>query len=107
MTFVEACRAWKTVTGSLPLDITILIEGEEEIGSKNFVPFLEANKAEAWSDLPVWVPPSGESAGFHLLVEKTLSEEPEGLLIADADGKVAGWTAARQSVKTASSLKTG
>ena len=46
MTFIEACRAWKAVTGSLPLDVTILIEGEEEIGSKNFVPFLEANKAE-------------------------------------------------------------
>src|SRR5215831_9924680 len=30
MTFVEACRAWKGVTGSLPLDVTILIEGEEE-----------------------------------------------------------------------------
>ncbi|MBI5262529.1 MAG: M20/M25/M40 family metallo-hydrolase [Bradyrhizobium sp.] len=50
MTFVEACRAWKVVTGSLPLDITILIEGEEEIGSKNFVPFLEANKQEFKAD---------------------------------------------------------
>src|SRR5579871_4557140 len=50
MTFVEACRAWKNVTGSLPLDITILIEGEEEIGSKNFVPFLEANKDEFKAD---------------------------------------------------------
>ena len=50
MTFVEACRAWKKVTGSLPVDITILIEGEEEIGSKNFVPFLEANKAELKAD---------------------------------------------------------
>ncbi len=50
MTFVEACRAWKTVTGSLPLNITILIEGEEEIGSKNFVPFLEANKKELAAD---------------------------------------------------------
>jgi len=40
MTFVEACRAWKTVTGSLPLDVTMIIEGEEEIGSKNFVSFL-------------------------------------------------------------------
>src|SRR3954454_15992933 len=50
MTFVEACRAWKKVTGSLPLDITILIEGEEEIGSKNFVPFLEANKGELKAD---------------------------------------------------------
>ena len=50
MTFVEACRAWKSVTGSLPVDITILIEGEEEIGSKNFVPFLEANKGEFKAD---------------------------------------------------------
>ena len=44
MTFVEACRAWKSVTGSLPLDVTIVIEGEEEIGSKNFVPFLQAEQ---------------------------------------------------------------
>jgi acetylornithine deacetylase/succinyl-diaminopimelate desuccinylase-like protein len=50
MTFIEACRAWKAVTGSLPLDITILIEGEEEIGSKNFVPFLEAIKHELGCD---------------------------------------------------------
>src|SRR6201989_299636 len=50
MTFVEACRAWKSVTGSLPLDLTIVIEGEEEVGSKNFVPFLEANKKELAAD---------------------------------------------------------
>src|SRR4029078_8533026 len=45
-TFVEPGRAWKWLTGSLPLDITIVIEGEEEIGSKNFVPFLEASRNE-------------------------------------------------------------
>src|SRR3982075_574027 len=50
MTFVEACRSWKSVTGSLPVDVTIVIEGEEEIGSKNFVPFLEANKADLKAD---------------------------------------------------------
>jgi amidohydrolase len=50
MTFVEACRAWTAVTGSLPLDVTILIEGEEEIGSKNFVPFLEQNKQDLAAD---------------------------------------------------------
>src|SRR5664279_4667108 len=50
MTFVEACRAWKSVTGSLPLDVTIVIEGEEEIGSKNFVPFLESIKDELKAD---------------------------------------------------------
>ena len=27
--------------------------------------FLDDNKVEAWSDLPVWVPGSGETAGFH------------------------------------------
>jgi len=46
MTFVEACRAWKSVTGSLPLAITLLIEGEEECGSKNLPPFVEAAKGE-------------------------------------------------------------
>jgi acetylornithine deacetylase/succinyl-diaminopimelate desuccinylase-like protein len=50
MTFVEACRAWKSVTGSLPVDLTIVIEGEEEVGSKNFVPFLEKNKADLVAD---------------------------------------------------------
>src|SRR5438270_902782 len=50
MTFVEACRAWKSVTGSLPLDVTIVIEGEEEIGSKNFVPFLEQNRKDLHAD---------------------------------------------------------
>jgi acetylornithine deacetylase/succinyl-diaminopimelate desuccinylase-like protein len=50
MTFVEACRAWKSVTGSLPLDVTIVIEGEEEIGSKNFAPFLEKHKADLKAD---------------------------------------------------------
>jgi acetylornithine deacetylase/succinyl-diaminopimelate desuccinylase-like protein len=50
MTFVEACRAWKSVTGALPLDITILIEGEEEVGSKNFGPFLEEHKKDLVAD---------------------------------------------------------
>jgi acetylornithine deacetylase/succinyl-diaminopimelate desuccinylase-like protein len=50
MTFVEACRAWKAVTGSMPIDLTIVIEGEEEVGSKNFVPFLEKNKHDLAAD---------------------------------------------------------
>jgi acetylornithine deacetylase/succinyl-diaminopimelate desuccinylase-like protein len=32
MTFVEACRAWKAVTGRLPIPVTVLLEGEEESG---------------------------------------------------------------------------
>jgi acetylornithine deacetylase/succinyl-diaminopimelate desuccinylase-like protein len=50
MTFVEACRAWKAVTGELPIDITLMVEGEEECGSVNLPAFLEANKAELKAD---------------------------------------------------------
>ena len=50
MTFIEACRAWKAVTGSLPIDITLLLEGEEECGSINLPAFVEANKAELKAD---------------------------------------------------------
>jgi acetylornithine deacetylase/succinyl-diaminopimelate desuccinylase-like protein len=39
MTFVEACRAWKAVTGKLPIPITVLLEGEEESGGANLPPF--------------------------------------------------------------------
>jgi acetylornithine deacetylase/succinyl-diaminopimelate desuccinylase-like protein len=46
MTFVEACRAWKAVTGALPLAVTLLVEGEEECGSKNLPAFVAAAKAE-------------------------------------------------------------
>jgi acetylornithine deacetylase/succinyl-diaminopimelate desuccinylase-like protein len=51
MTFVEACRAWKGVTGGLPIDVTILLEGEEESGGVNLPPFLEANKDELRADI--------------------------------------------------------
>ncbi len=50
MTFVEACRAWKAVHGSLPCTITILFEGEEESGSPSLKPFLEANAGELKAD---------------------------------------------------------
>ena len=51
MTFVEACRAWQSVNGELPANITFLFEGEEESGSPSLVPFLEANKDELSVDL--------------------------------------------------------
>ena len=46
LTFVEACRAWKAVNGTLPIKVTLFFEGEEESGSKSLKPFLEAAKAE-------------------------------------------------------------
>ena len=38
MTFVEACRAWKTVHGCLPIKLSIFFEGEEESGSPSLIP---------------------------------------------------------------------
>ncbi|UFN49418.1 M20/M25/M40 family metallo-hydrolase [Roseomonas sp. OT10] len=46
MTFVEACRAWKAVTGTLPIPVTILLEGEEESGGASLPPFLDAHAEE-------------------------------------------------------------
>ncbi|RMF35229.1 MAG: dipeptidase [Alphaproteobacteria bacterium] len=51
MTFIEACRAWKAVTGALPARISVLLEGEEESGSPSLVPFLQANADELKTDL--------------------------------------------------------
>jgi acetylornithine deacetylase/succinyl-diaminopimelate desuccinylase-like protein len=50
MTFIEAMRVWIEATGSLPVKVSILIEGEEESGSPSLVPFLENNKAELSCD---------------------------------------------------------
>jgi acetylornithine deacetylase/succinyl-diaminopimelate desuccinylase-like protein len=46
MTFIEACRAWKTATGALPTRISLMLEGEEESGGKNLPPFMQAHQDE-------------------------------------------------------------
>lgn len=51
MTFLEACRAWKAVHGTLPGNLTIFLEGEEESGSPSLIPFLEENREELSADL--------------------------------------------------------
>ncbi|MCY3675840.1 MAG: M20/M25/M40 family metallo-hydrolase, partial [Rhodobacteraceae bacterium] len=51
MTFVEACRVWKDVTGKPPAGISILLEGEEESGSPSLIPFLKENAEELKADL--------------------------------------------------------
>ena len=51
MTFIEACRAWKEVTGALPIGITFMIEGEEEDGSKHLPAFVIANRERLKADI--------------------------------------------------------
>jgi acetylornithine deacetylase/succinyl-diaminopimelate desuccinylase-like protein len=51
MTFIEALRAYKAVTGRIPIDVTMMIEGEEECGSKSLFDFVRSNAAEFKRDL--------------------------------------------------------
>ncbi len=51
MTFIEACRAWKAVHGTLPGKLTIFLEGEEESGSPSLIPFMQDNAAELKADI--------------------------------------------------------
>lgn len=51
MTFVEACRAWKAVHGTLPGKISLFFEGEEESGSPSLVPFMHDNAEELTADV--------------------------------------------------------
>ena len=51
MTFIEACRAWKAVNGTLPCKLTFFLEGEEESGSPSLVPFMKENADELKADL--------------------------------------------------------
>lgn len=46
MTFLEAFRGWHAIHGTLPVKITVLVEGEEETGSPSLPDFLKAHHAE-------------------------------------------------------------
>jgi acetylornithine deacetylase/succinyl-diaminopimelate desuccinylase-like protein len=51
MTFIEACRAWKEVHGTLPGNLTLFFEGEEESGSPSMIPYLKEHGEELKADL--------------------------------------------------------
>ncbi|MEM9043236.1 MAG: dipeptidase [Pseudomonadota bacterium] len=53
MTFIEACRALKSVTGGLPCRVTVLLEGEEESGGANLPGFLTDHAEELKADIAV------------------------------------------------------
>ena len=49
--FLCACRAWYLTTGSLPIRVTLLLEGEEEVGSPNLDSFITENRAALAADV--------------------------------------------------------
>ncbi len=52
-THVKAAEAWLKTTGSLPVNLIFLIEGEEEVGSAHLAPFLEEHQEELRCDCVV------------------------------------------------------
>jgi len=48
---VKALEAWLKSGNELPVNVKIILEGEEEIGSPNLVPFLKENKEELACDM--------------------------------------------------------
>ena len=53
MLWLEALRAWHDETGSLPVRVTVLIEGEEEVGSPNLEAFIAAHREALGADVVV------------------------------------------------------
>jgi acetylornithine deacetylase/succinyl-diaminopimelate desuccinylase-like protein len=53
MTWLEALRFWHEAAGGPPCRVSVLVEGEEEIGSRNLPDFLEANAEELRADVAV------------------------------------------------------
>lgn len=50
---LEAMRAWKCVYGKLPVNVCMIVEGEEEIGSAHLPAFIEANKDMLGADVVI------------------------------------------------------
>ena len=53
MTWLEAMRAWHEVHGTLPVRVTVFLEGEEESGSPSLEPFVRDHKGELTADVCV------------------------------------------------------
>ena len=58
MTFLDAVRGWIAATSDVPLNLTVLIEGDEEADSAPLDAFLRVNAAELKADV-AWICDSG------------------------------------------------
>jgi acetylornithine deacetylase/succinyl-diaminopimelate desuccinylase-like protein len=60
----QAIAAWLSTTGELPLNLKVIAEGEEEIGSPNFEAFVRANRDRLKTDYCVISDTSIVAKGF-------------------------------------------
>jgi acetylornithine deacetylase/succinyl-diaminopimelate desuccinylase-like protein len=60
---IQALRLYQEVHGPLPFKLKFLIEGEEEVGSPNFAPFVRANAELLSADACLWEAAWKDEAG--------------------------------------------
>ncbi|HEV2507866.1 MAG TPA: M20/M25/M40 family metallo-hydrolase [Mesorhizobium sp.] len=95
--FIEALRAWKDTEGAIPVDVTVLLEGEEETGSPSLPAFVDAYRDELAcdvayiSDSDMWSPtrPAITTRLKGLLHEKITIVAPNNDLHSGQFGNVA------------------
>lgn len=51
--WLEAFRAWHEAAGGPPVPVTVLLEGEEEVGTQNLLPFLAASRDLLRADVAI------------------------------------------------------
>lgn len=94
---LEALRAWREAEDDMPVDVTVLLEGEEETGSPSLPTFVEANRNELACDVAficdsdMWSParPAITTRLKGLLHEKITILAPNGDLHSGHFGNVA------------------
>ncbi len=85
MTFIEAFRAWKDVHGSLPPDLILLFEGEEESGSPSLQPFLRQHADDLRASLAMICDTSMYSDGRPAITTQLRGLVGEEVVIRGAD----------------------
>lgn len=94
---LAALRAWKTIAGDLPVDVTLLLEGEEETGSPSLPAFVETYRDALACDVAficdsdMWSPtrPAITTRLKGLVHEKVTIHAPNGDLHSGHFGNVA------------------
>ncbi len=83
--WLDAFRAWQAAAGGPPCRITVLIEGEEEVGSPSLDAFLAANRAELAADVAVI-----SDTGMWDIATPAITTQLRGMVYCQIDLRAAG-----------------